>query len=107
MNSLTPEGIHKMAQRFVDSVDHVAYTLDGTTGTVQPFRLVAEGPLIKVYAYFNDTIEGQISNVQLVDTDGDVIAKADRTITKPSDKGFYILFRYNIEEMEGEINAPL
>ena len=38
MKTLTSIGIQKIGQRFVDSVDHAAYTLNGVPQTVEPFR---------------------------------------------------------------------
>lgn len=36
MKTLTSIGIQKIGQRFVDSVDHAAYTLNGVPQTVEP-----------------------------------------------------------------------
>lgn len=103
MNTLTPIGIHKIGQRFVDSVDHAAYTLNGAPKTVAPFRRLVDGSSAKVYIYFDDTVIGEVGNVELVDADGDVIATAaDRVFTKTPGKGLYIAFKYNIKEMEVE-----
>ena len=61
--------------------------------------------------FFDDTISGKVANVQLVDTDGDVIATTppEREFVKPTSKGLYVAFKYNIKEMETEveINASI
>jgi len=98
--TLTPIGVQKIGQRFADSVDHAAYTLNGQPKTVAPFRKIVEGEAAKVYIYFDDTVTGEVANVQLVDTDGDVISETDRAFTKPPSKGLYIAFKYNIKEVE-------
>ena len=50
-----------------------------------------------------DTVVGEVANVELVDSDGDVIASAgDRVFTKTPGKGLYVAFKYNIKEMEVE-----
>lgn len=98
--TLKPIGVQKIGQRFVDSVDHAAYTLSGQPKTVAPFRKIVEGEAAKVYIYFDDTVTGEIANVQLVDADGDVIAETDRTFAKPQSKGLYVAFKYNIKEVE-------
>ena len=42
-----------------------------------------------------------ISQVELIDTDGDAVASAgDRVFTKTPGKGLYIAFKYSIAEME-------
>ena len=98
MKTLTSIGIQKIGQRFVDSVDHAAYTLNGVPQTVEPFRR-----FVRVYIYFDDTVIGDVAEVQLVDKDGDVIASAnERVFTKTPGKGLYIAFKYNILEVEVE-----
>ena len=49
----------------------------------------------------DDTFLGDVSQVELIDTDGDVVASAGgRVFTKTPGKGLYIAFKYNISEME-------
>lgn len=99
--TLKPIGINKIGQRFADSIDHAAYTLDGEPRTAPPFRKLVEDGVVKVYIYFDDTISGEVANVELVDTDGDVVASVeDRAFAKPPSKGLYVAFKYNIKEME-------
>lgn len=103
MKTLTSIGIQKIGQRFVDSVDHAAYTLNGVPQTVEPFRRFVQGASARVYIYFDDTVIGDVAEVQLVDKDGDVIASAnERVFTKTPGKGLYIAFKYNILEVEVE-----
>ena len=103
--TLKPIGIEKIGRRLVDSVDHAAYTLDGQPKTAPIFRKLVEGGTAKVYIYFDDTVSGEVANVELVDTDGDVIASVDdRAFAKPQSKGLYVAFKYNIKEMEVESN---
>ena len=101
--TLTDLGIQKIGRRLVTSVDHVAFTLNGAPKTVAPFRTSVTGADARVYIYFDDTVVGEVANVELVDSDGDVIASAgDRVFTKTPGKGLYVAFKYNIKEMEVE-----
>jgi hypothetical protein len=103
MKTLTSIGIQKIGQRFVDSVDHADYTLNGVPQTAEPFRRFVQGASARVYIYFDDTVIGDVAEVQLVDKDGDIIASAgERVFTKTSGKGLYIAFKYNILEVEVE-----
>lgn len=96
-------GIQKIGQRFVDSVDHADYTLNGVPQTAEPFRRFVQGASARVYIYFDDTVIGDVAEVQLVDKDGDIIASAgERVFTKTPGKGLYIAFKYNILEVEVE-----
>ena len=61
------------------------------------------GASARVYIYFDDTVIGDVAEVQLVDKDGDIIASAgERVFTKTPGKGLYIAFKYNILEVEVE-----
>lgn len=101
--TLTEVGVEKIAQRFAASIDHAAYTLNGEPKTVAPFRKITDADSAKVYVYFDDTITGTVANVQLVDTDGDVVAETDRAFEKPPSKGLYVAFKYTIIEKETEV----
>ena len=81
--TITSVGIEKIGRRFADSIDHAAYTL--------------------IYIYFDDTVTGNVANVQLVDTDGDIVAQSDREFEKPPSKGLYVAFKYTIIEKETEV----
>lgn len=106
--TLKPIGIQKIGRRLVDSVDHAAYTLNGEPKTAPIFRKLVESGVAKVYIYFDDTVSGEVANVELVDTDGDVIASVDdRAFTKPQSKGLYVAFKYNVKEMEVDSNETL
>ena len=98
--TLSTIGVQKIARRFVDSIDHAAYALNGQPKTAPPFRRIADGSSAKVYIYFDDTIVGQVADVKLVDSDGDVVASTDRTFEKPTGKGLYVAFKYSITETE-------
>ena len=103
--TITAVGIEKIGRRLADSVDHAAYTLNGEPKTVEPFRRLVSADEVKIYVYFDDTVTGTVGNVQLVDTDGDVIAATDRIFEKPPSKGLYVAFKYKISEKEMEVQV--
>lgn len=100
MKTLTPLGFEKIVQRFVTSISHVAYTHNGDNKTTALLNTVVEDDIVKFYVYFDDTVSGAISNVSLVDVDGDVVAQVEQSFTKPTDKGLYVVFKYRFHEME-------
>lgn len=103
--TLTGIGIHKIGQRFADSIDHAAYTLNGIPKTVAPFRKIVEGETVSIYVYFDDTVKGTVADAQLIDIDGDIVAAADWAFEKPTSKGLYIAFKYQIIERETEVQV--
>lgn len=77
--TLTDLGIQKIGRRLVTSVDHAAFTLNGAPKTVAPFRTSVTGADARVYIYFDDTVVGEVANVELVDSDG----RCDRLRRRP------------------------
>lgn len=101
MKTLTEKGILKHAQRFVDSIDHALYELDGEEKEIGIFKKQVEGKdTIKIYVFFDDGIVGDVGNVKLVDSDGDIVAESIKHYVKPSEKGLYIAFKYTYIEEE-------
>ena len=85
--TITAVGIEKIGRRLADSIDHVS------------------ADEVKIYVYFDDTVTGTVGDVQLVDTDGDVVAASDRVFEKPPSKGLYVAFKYKITEKEMEVQV--
>ena len=100
MKTLTELGLQKQLQRFADSLSHAKYDLNGAEQRIEFMKMDIEANTLKVFVYFDETIVGEIARVRLVDTDGDVVALADRIFTKPTAKGLYVAFRYKLVEME-------
>ncbi|BFH10890.1 hypothetical protein WJ0W_007067 [Paenibacillus melissococcoides] len=102
MKTFTEIGLQKQLQRFADSLSHAAYQNSGETKRIDFMKLTAEGDTVRVYIYFDDSVAGQIGNVELIDHDGDIVARAEREFIKPASKGLYVAFKYRLIEMEVE-----
>lgn len=100
MKTLTPIGINKQLLRLRDSLDYATFKENGTTKKVSIFRADVTDNKIKIYVYLDDTVTGKVSNISLVDVDGDIIAVAAREFTKPKTKGIYSVFAYTFVEVE-------
>lgn len=100
MKTLTQVGINKQLVRLRDSLSHATYLLNGQQKQVNIFKVDLDQNLIKVFVYLDDTVSGTVSNISLVDKDGDVIALADRQFVKPQSKGLYSVFAYRFVEVE-------
>ena len=53
IRTLTSTGVQKIGRRFVDSIDHAAYTLNGEPQTIPLFRKSADNDEIRIYIYFD------------------------------------------------------
>ena len=101
--TITSVGIEKIGRRFADSIDHAVSQLSACRNLLEPFRKLVTADTVKIYIYFDDTVTGNVANVQLVDTDGDIVAQSDREFEKPPSKGLYVAFKYTIIEKETEV----
>lgn len=106
MKTLTPTGINKQLVRLKESLDYATFTENGVLKRISIFRADVTDNQIKIYVYLDNTVTGKVSNISLVDTDGDVIAIAAREFTKPQNKGIYSVFAYTFVEVE-DPNAPI
>lgn len=102
--TLTTTGIRKIGERFSESIDHAAYTLNGQPKTVEIFRKTTTDTTVDIYVYFDDTVVGEVGAVELVDKDGDTVATSDWSFAKSASKGLYVAFKYNIIEKEMEVS---
>lgn len=102
MKTLTETGIAKIQNLFLTSLSHATYEKDGSTYTIDFLKAAVENGLIRVSIYFNEEYVGQVSNVKLVDVDGDIVAHSTRTFIKPSSKGLYVAFTYRLLEEDEE-----
>lgn len=102
MKTFTEIGLQKQLKRFADSLSHATYQHSEATERIDFLKLTTEGNTVRVYIYFDDSVAGQIGNVELIDHDGDIIARAEREFIKPTNKGLYVAFKYRLVEMEVE-----
>lgn len=100
MKTLTAKGINKQLVRLKESLSRATYLQNGQQKTVDIFKVDIADNVIHIYVYLDDTVTGSISNISLVDKDGDVVAVATRQFTKPRTKGIYSVFAYKFVEVE-------
>lgn len=101
MLTLTEVGLAKQAQRFLDSIDHGRFKVNGTiVDNVALYKKERVGDTIRIYLALGLEHSGTISEITLVDTDGDAVAISDEVILKPNNKGIYVTFKYKYFEEE-------
>lgn len=100
MKTLTATGITKQLERLRDSLSHATYLLDGQQRQADIFKTDIDQDTIRIFVYLDDTVTGSVSNISLIDKDGDVVALAAREFVKPQSKGLYSVFAYKFVEVE-------
>lgn len=93
-------GLNKQAQRFLESISHARYLLNGEIKEVPLLKTSIEENKVKIYVYFDDGVVGNLKNISLIDVDGDAVATMKRELIKEARKGFYALFSYTFKEEE-------
>lgn len=101
MLTLTATGIEKQAQRHLDSLSHGQFKVNGViVDNVPIYKKERSGDTIRIYLTIGIEYSGTISEIKLIDTDGDVVAESTEVISKPESKGIYVSFKYRYKEQE-------
>ena len=100
MSNLTATGINKLATMFINSLSHASYTLNGIAKTIGFVRTIITDNIVKIYIWFDDTIEGEIGDISIIDIDNDIIATSTNVYIKTTGKGLYVSFKYQLTELE-------
>lgn len=101
MKTLTPIANHKRAKWFLDSLDYVSYKHEGVEKRTDILQKNINENHVEVLIYFTAEVEGTISEVKVIDTEGDVIIAPPRIYNQEESdypRGLYISFEYVFEE---------
>lgn len=105
MLTLTTIGIEKQAQRHLDSLHHGQFKVNGVIVDNAPlYKKERSGDTIRIYLTIGPEYVGNISEIKLIDNDGDVVAQSSEIIAKPASKGIYVTYKYRYQEQEGVIS---
>ncbi|MGN0712011.1 MAG: hypothetical protein ACI4LO_09625 [Anaerovoracaceae bacterium] len=106
MLTLTERGIEKQAQAFMESIHHGSFKVNGIeVDNVPLYKKERNGDTIRLYIMVGTEYEGTISEIKLIDAEGDIVAMSSEVISKPDSKGLYVTFKYKYTEMEGMIDG--
>lgn len=103
--TITDNYINKMVKHFTDCLDHCEYEKDGIKFTKEFNKKSTKDNITEIFIYFDDLYLGDISNIKIIDVDGDVAIEVNETFEKTSDNGLYILFRYTFKETYTELKT--
>ena len=101
MKTLTPIANNKRAKWFLDSLDYVTYKNNGEEKRSEILQKNIEDNHIEVLIYFPSEVEGTISDVKVVDKEGDIVIAPERIYNQEESdypRGLYISFEYIFEE---------
>lgn len=99
MRTLTDLALNKMANYYVDNLSHVLYKLDGVEKQIDFFRKKVVGNTAQAYVFFDENYKGKITDIRVIDKNGDVVAQDPKVYERTTNKALYVAFKHEFEEV--------
>ena len=99
MKTLTNLALNKMANNYLNSLSHVLYDLDNVEKQIDFFKKKVDGNTVQAYVFFDENYKGKITNIRVIDKDGDVVAVDNQVYERTTEKALYVAFKHEFEEV--------
>ena len=99
MKTLTDLALNKMAKAYSDSLSHVLYKLDGVEKRLDFFSKKVVGKTVQAYVFFDENYKGKITDIRVIDKDGDVVAVDNKVYERTTNKALYVAFKHEFTEV--------
>ena len=99
MRTLTDLALNKMANTYLDSLSHVLYNLDGEEKRLDFFSKKVVGKTVQAYVFFDENYKGKITDIRVIDKDGDVVAVDNKVYERTTNKALYVAFKHEFTEV--------
>ena len=99
MKTLTDLALNKMANVYLDSLSHVLYNLDGEERRLEFFKKKVVGNTVQIYVFFDENYKGNITDIRVIDKDGDVVAVDNKVYKRTTEKALYVAFKHEFTEV--------
>ena len=99
MKTLTDLALNKMANTYLDSLSHVLYKLDGEEKRLEFFSKKVVGRTVQVYIFFDENYKGKITDIRVIDKNGDIVAVDNKVYERTSEKALYVAFKHEFTEV--------
>ena len=99
MRTLTDLALNKMANTYLDSLSHVLYKLDGEEKRLDFFSKKVVGKTVQAYVFFDENYKGKITDIRVIDKDGDVVAVDNKVYERTTNKALYVAFKHEFTEV--------
>ena len=99
MRTLTDLALNKMANYYLDSLSHVLYNLDGEERRLEFFSKKVVGKTVQAYVFFDENYKGKITDIRVIDKDGDVVAVDNKVYERTTNKALYVAFKHEFTEV--------
>ena len=99
MRTLTDLALNKMANYYLDSLSHVLYNLDGEEKRLDFFSKKVVGRMAQAYVFFDENYKGKITDIRVIDKDGDIVAVDNKVYERTTNKALYVAFKHEFTEV--------
>ena len=99
MKTLTDLALNKMANNYLNSLSHVLYDLDGEERRLEFFSKKVVGKTVQAYVFFDENYKGKITDIRVIDKDGDVVAVDNKVYERTTNKALYVAFKHEFTEV--------
>ena len=99
MRTLTDLALNKMANAYIDSLSKVKYKLDGVEKEIDFFSKKVVGKTAQVYVFFDENYKGKITDIRVIDKDGDIVAVDNKVYERTTNKALYVAFKHEFTEV--------
>lgn len=99
MKTLTDLALNKMANNYLNSLSHVLYDLDDVEKQIDFFKKKVDGNTVQAYVFFDENYKGKITNIRVIDKDGDIVAVDNKVYERTSEKALYVAFKHEFTEV--------
>ena len=99
MRTLTDLALNKMANNYLNSLSHVLYDLDGLEKQIDFFKKKVDGNTVQAYVFFDENYKGKITDIRVIDKDGDIVAQDPKVYERVSAKALYVAFKHKFTEV--------
>ena len=99
MKTLTNLALNKMANNYLNSLSHVLYDLDDVEKQIDFIKKKVDGNTVQAYLFFDENYKGKITNIRVIDKDGDVVAVDNKVYERTTEKALYVAFKHEFTEV--------
>ena len=99
MKTLTNLALNKMANNYLNSLSHVLYDLDDVEKQIDFFKKKVDGNTVQLYVFFDENYKGKITNIRVIDKDGDIVAVDNKVYERTTEKALYVAFKHEFTEV--------
>ena len=88
-----------MANNYLNSLSHVLQDLDDVEKQIDFFKKKVDGNTVQAYVFFDENYKGKITNIRVIDKDGDVVAVDNKVYERTTEKALYVAFKHEFTEV--------